>query len=253
MAECCWQPPRRVYKRRQCADPGPHRRQCAPAHRGCCRYPRPRELLLAASLMTRHPPWAETLGLEAAKSAWPAWPIAEDGRASCSCKSSSSAKQQRQLPHTHMVHTNAVDTAERLQVLTSYAAERRVALLLVGGVDGKGHAGSREALNWLLAGLSGRDVFGASLLDQALDEVVLVVEPHGAKLYAPAELWERIQPLLSRCRRLQVRGQPENRRWPSSPPLSHRQPRAHRSGPRSRRSPTTRKRSRSTRSSRSSR
>ena len=152
-----------------------------------------------------------------------------------------------------MVHTNAVDTAERLQVLTSYAAERRVALLLVGGVDGKGHAGSREALNWLLAGLSGRDVFGASLLDQALDEVVLVVEPHGAKLYAPAELWERIQPLLSRCRRLQVRAQPENRRWPSSPPLSHRQPRAHRSGPRSRRSPTTRKRSRSTRSSRSSR
>ncbi len=108
----------------------------------------------------------------------------------------------RHVPEVLM--SSALDTLERIDRLTAVAAECGTALLLIGGVDGKHHAGSREALNWLLAGLSGRDVFGASQLDSSLEEVVLLIEPQGSRLYAPADVWARLKTKLSRCRRLQV-------------------------------------------------
>ena len=77
-------------------------------------------------------------------------------------------------------------------------------LLLVGGVDGKNHAGTREALAWLLTGLNGRNIFGFHKLDSELDEVVLLIAPDSVRLYAPAAVWAKLQPLLGRWRRLQV-------------------------------------------------
>ena len=78
------------------------------------------------------------------------------------------------------------------------------ALLLVGGVDGKNHAGSRECLNWLLNGLNGRDIFGYTKLDSLLDEAVLLITADSARLYATRELWAKLEPRVGRLRRLQV-------------------------------------------------
>ena len=74
----------------------------------------------------------------------------------------------------------------------------------MGGVDGKHHAGSRETLAWLLTRLNGRDIFGYNKLDSQLDEAVLLVMPDAVRLYAPTDLWKRLQPLLGNWRRLQV-------------------------------------------------
>ena len=76
-------------------------------------------------------------------------------------------------------------------------------LLLVGGVDGRNHAGSREALDWLFSGLSGREIWG-SKHDNALDEAVLLITADAARLYAPPKLWATLQPRVARLRRLQV-------------------------------------------------
>ena len=76
-------------------------------------------------------------------------------------------------------------------------------LLLVGGVDGRNHAGSREALDWLFSGLSGREIWG-SKHDNALDEAVLLITADAARLYAPPKLWAALQPRVARWRRLQV-------------------------------------------------
>ena len=94
----------------------------------------------------------------------------------------------------------------RLRALQAHVcgAEGLDGLLLLGGVDGRNHAGSREALGWLLSGLNGRDVFGSGRADADLDEAVIIVMKDAVRLYAPTALWERIQPLVSRWRRLQV-------------------------------------------------
>ena len=109
----------------------------------------------------------------------------------------------RQHTATIMRPVSAEQTAHRLAKLQSILAPEE-ALLLVGGVDGKNHAGSREALNWLLTGLNGRDIFGFTHLDGDLDESLLVVMADAVRLYAPAPLWAKIQPRLGRWRRLQV-------------------------------------------------
>ena len=52
-----------------------------------------------------------------------------------------------------------VTATDRLRSLQSLVASSEVdALLLVCGVDGRHHLGSRECLNWLLSGLCGRDI-----------------------------------------------------------------------------------------------
>lgn len=77
------------------------------------------------------------------------------------------------------------------------------ALLFVGGVDGRNHAGSRETLNWLLTGLSGRKIY-TSRYEQELEEAVLLITADSARLYAPSGLWTKLAPHLARWRRLQV-------------------------------------------------
>ena len=102
--------------------------------------------------------------------------------------------------------TNAADDCyARLRLLQAVApASGLDSLLLVGGVDGKNHPGSRETLNWLITGLSGRDIFGFAKLDSALDEVVLLIGPDAVCLYAPNAMWTKLQPCLGRWRRLRV-------------------------------------------------
>ena len=95
-----------------------------------------------------------------------------------------------------------IDRLRRLQAIP--ASHKLDALLLIGGVDSRNDAGSREALNWLLNDLSGRDVFGSAKLNSALDEAVVLVMPDAVKLYAPRALWEKLQPRVARWRRLQV-------------------------------------------------
>ena len=99
--------------------------------------------------------------------------------------------------------TSAATTLERLRALQSTAAPGE-GLLLVGGVDGRNHAGSREALNWLLNGQSGRDVHTTSTLGTELEEVMMVISADAARLYCPAALWPKLQPIVGRWRRLQV-------------------------------------------------
>ena len=98
-----------------------------------------------------------------------------------------------------------MSSLSRLRALQNICATSGVdGLLFVGGVDGKHHAGSRETLAWLLTGLNGRDIFGYNRLDSQLDEAVLLVMPDAVRLYAPPDLWKRLQPLLGNWRRLQV-------------------------------------------------
>ena len=100
---------------------------------------------------------------------------------------------------------HAMSSLSRLRALQNICATSGVdGLLFVGGVDGKHHAGSREAAAWLLTGLNGRDIFGYNRLDSQLDEAVLLVMPDAVQLYAPPDLWKRLQPLLGNWRRLQV-------------------------------------------------
>ena len=97
-------------------------------------------------------------------------------------------------------------TAIRLRALQSLVASSSSldALLLIGGVDGKNHAGSRECLNWVLNGLNGRDVFGYTRLDSLLEEAIFLVTADSARLYTTRALWAKLEPRLGRVRRLQV-------------------------------------------------
>ena len=46
---------------------------------------------------------------------------------------------------------NALECLQRLRSLQSLCASQELdALLLIGGIDGRNHAGSKEALSWLL-------------------------------------------------------------------------------------------------------
>lgn len=93
----------------------------------------------------------------------------------------------------------------RLATIQSFIASSDAidSLLLVGGVDGRQHPGSREALNWLFSGLCGRELYG-SKHDSALDEAVLLLTADAARLYAPPKLWAKLAPRVGRWRRLQV-------------------------------------------------
>ena len=97
-------------------------------------------------------------------------------------------------------------TTTRLKALQSVVNASKIdALLIVGGIDGRNHDGSREVLNWLLNGSNGRDIFGYSRIDQGgLDEVVLLISADAVRLYATRPLWSKMQPCLARWRRLQV-------------------------------------------------
>jgi hypothetical protein len=98
-----------------------------------------------------------------------------------------------------------MSSEKRLKALQAAVAAAGVdGLLFVGGIDGKNHAGTREALAWLLTGLSGRNLFGVSALDAGLDEVVLLIMADAVRLYVPKALWVGLQPRLGRWRRLQV-------------------------------------------------
>ena len=79
---------------------------------------------------------------------------------------------------------------ERLRSLQKVvAAAEYDALLLVGGPDGKRHAGSAEAIHWLLDGRSGAPVFSVAGIGAEFDEVVVVVGAHDVRLYSPADAW----------------------------------------------------------------
>ena len=100
---------------------------------------------------------------------------------------------------------SSAECLQRLQTLQRVcAAERLDALLLVGGVDGRHHAGSREALGWLLGGESGRVVFGRAESEVDLDEVVVLIAPASVRLYCPAAVYKRLAARLALWPRLQL-------------------------------------------------
>ncbi|KAL1499950.1 hypothetical protein AB1Y20_012631 [Prymnesium parvum] len=99
----------------------------------------------------------------------------------------------------------------RLRALQTLCVDHELdALLLIGGVDARYHPGSKRALGWLLNGQSGRDLFSSSGRVE-LDDVVLIVTPHGARVYAPPPVHDALAARLSRWGRLQT--------WSPPPPL----------------------------------
>lgn len=99
----------------------------------------------------------------------------------------------------------ALECLQRLRCLQSLCVSLELdCLLLVGGIDGRHHAGAKETLGWLLGGVSGRDLFASrvGLLD--VEEIVIVIMPDAIRMYCPPKVNDELAERLSRWTRLQA-------------------------------------------------